>query len=286
MKDLTNQNIKHTKEILLVCILAFTVISPSRADVERKDLRVIRPNLEWSLETTTGINRAVYSVLEKPGSTVSKSSEKVPLVNGRVDGEVTFESVLPNDFRSNMNVVHFGLLATAHPEAEAGTVLNIDGAVVGLVGGKDSTKGGGIAQLVARVGIDKNGKAIWRPLGVLLQQSPVESFYATPLLAVKVDNVTRTWSLYMHDNLVRSNIPLAPQEGAPTIKIRAGTRADSARLLSLAISNAPPLSPDGVVRSNGNKINLKDEYEKGNPTVKRFHSTITGHDKPIKIPGY
>lgn len=190
---------------------------------------------------------------------------------GKVPGmfldDVVYHGELPTKVRQGVTFIHFALDATANASPEDGTLINIDGAVLGYKATRDETTGRGTAELVT-MDMTPDGKSDWKGTGYYFMLGPQGGFTGAPTLCVKVDSGNGTWTLYARDIIIRENLPLLTTEALPTISVRAGRVGDAAVLLDLKVADAPPTRNPAYVKSLNGRVDLAKAHQEGHPNVR------------------
>jgi hypothetical protein len=227
-----------------------------------------RPQITWRKRLANGVD---LGVVYEPDLLNGKIARVTTPNSGKPKDFInddTYYGQLPAEVRGDSEFVHFILRATAREKADEGTVLDIDGAILGFTSVYDERSDRSRVELVAKsIGFD--GKPQWIPLGMTFQVKPGQHV-PLPRLAVHLNHADGMWALQLNDLVIRSGLFLATDATVPTISVRAGKVGDTARLLDLRIDRKAPLaSARNLVVTNG-RIDLKKEYESGNSRIKVF----------------
>ncbi len=262
--------------------LAAAQPAPARNDPER-------PEIVWKKRGSDGRDlglatelNAVVPRLAAPARKPDKK-DKPAKAGGKVPGmfldDITYHGELPAKLRQEVTFVHFALDATANAAPEDGTLLNLDGAIVGFKAKRDETTGRGIAELVT-MDVSADGKPDWKGTGIYFMLGPQGTFTGAPKLCAKIDHKSDTWTLYYRDIILREDLPLLATEAAPTISVRAGQAGDTAVFLDLKVASAPPTRNQAYVRSVNGRVDLARAHREGHPHV--YASGEKFPDKPTK----
>jgi hypothetical protein len=159
--------------------------------------------------------------------------------------------------------VRFLLNGSAKQDPEAGTLINIGGAVMGFILDADSR----LAQIVA-VSDYKDGKRIWSNVGMAVPIESTSGLTGSVPLAVKLQPDTNSWSLFVQDILLAENLPLLSESSALVVKLRpGGSSGDMAILKDLAVK--APARRDNPVKAIDGRIDLAAAYAAGVPNVQK-----------------
>lgn len=230
-----------------------------------------RPTLVWEAKSATGesLGRADRLQLSTSGR---------PEAAGRMSptffsGDTTYSTTLPEAVRDSSQFVHFIFSGTARPSPDEGTVLNFDGAWLGLIAKRDDSTDQGTAQVVVR-DFDPKGALSWKPVGILFHLSPQQdAIIASPTLAIRFDHAAQSWSLYLKDVAMAENLPLLSDGPAPKLSVRAGLAGDQARLIDLQIGDRP-LARENAPSAVQGRTTLAAEFAAGNPKVRAFRGSL------------
>ncbi len=232
-----------------------------------------------------GLATELNAVVPRPAAPAKKpeKKDKPTKEGGKAPSmfldDVTYHGELPAKVRQEVTCVHFALDATAHAEPEEGTLLNLDGAIVGFKAKRDERTGRGMAELVT-MDVSAGGQPDWKGTGIYFMLGPQGSFTGAPKLCARIDHKNDTWALYYRDIVVRENLPLLATEAVPAISVRAGRAGDAAVLLDLRVAKAPPERNPAYVRSVNGKVDLAQAHREGHPHV--YASGEKFPDKPTK----
>lgn len=189
-------------------------------------------------------------------------------------GEVYFAK-LNERVRQKPTFVHFLISGTAKEKPEDGTIINIDGAIIGFKAKRDEVTGRGIARLVALKDM-VNGERVWAPAGINVLLGPRDIVTGSPPLAARLDYAHRTWSLYTGDIILAEGLPLFSDNGHPTVSIRAGAGpGDMAIIKKFELHDNPGGRSAEFIRSTNGKIDAVRAFNEGHPSVRKFSK---GHE--------
>lgn len=255
-----------------LCSLTIAVAqnAPAASDPER-------PEIIWRKRAPDGRDLGLAAELNPPKARPTAPDKKPeakgqPAGSARLDTKMfldsdTYYGELPAKLRQEVSYVHFALDATAQSNPGEGTVLNIDGAIVGFRARRDEITGRGTAELVT-MDVSADGKPEWKGTGIIFMLSPQRGFTGAPMLCAKLDPKNDVWTLYYRDIIVRENLPLLTTATAPTISTRAGKVGDAAMLLDFKIAPTPPARNPAYVRSVNGRIDLAKARREGHPYVR------------------
>jgi hypothetical protein len=243
---------------------------------------VIHPNLDWK-RTDGG---AVGDDFVPIPSNVKKEREKSSLMLRKKDGSGrtatprlldpkiffssnVFGAELPAEIRQKGAYVRFLVQGTAKEDPELGTIFNIAGAILGYKARLNEGKTVG-ADLVAAVDF-ADGKRVWESVGVYMPVSLESKLTGNPPLCVKFDWAKNTWSMLVDDIVVREELPLYPEKGPDSVKIRAGSASgDIAMIKDISYSDHPSPRAGSPIRLNAaGKLDLEAALRAGLPGVHR-----------------
>ena len=228
-----------------------------------------RPHIVWHKRMANGVNLGAISEPDTLGGKPTRTTSPYSVKPKDFINDDIYYGELPNQIRTDRDFAHFILHGTARDNPDDGTVLNIDGAVIGfLVRPNKNPDSEGYARLAVKT-IGADGSTRWVPLNILLHLIPGQRI-SLPKLAVHFNRQTNTWALYLKDIIIQDKIPLLGTDDVPTISVRAGRFGDTARLLDLKIAKAPPHRGQRTLKARDGRIDLKKEYEAGNSRVKAF----------------
>ena len=167
-----------------LCSLTIAVAqnAPAASDPER-------PEIIWRKRAPDGRDLGLAAELNPPKARPAASDKKPeakgqPAVSARLDTKMfldsdTYYGELPAKLRQEVSYVHFALDATAQSNPGEGTVLNIDGAIVGFRARRDEITGRGTAELVT-MDVSADGKPEWKGTGIIFMLSPQRGFTGAP----------------------------------------------------------------------------------------------------------
>jgi hypothetical protein len=170
----------------------------------------------------------------------------------RLEGGRRYTARLPGLVRHEPAFVEIAFSGSARAEPADGTVINVDGAILGF----RRTGSGELCELVAR-DRDASGEAVWRPTGVFtFSRVPEQPVSAGPF-TLGIDPGARSWTLFRGDQVILGNLGLFPPDPRPAIVCDAGREGDTAVISSLAFLPhgprplAAPVMTDGAITLPG-----------------------------------
>ncbi|MGH8016888.1 MAG: hypothetical protein ACREIA_01145 [Opitutaceae bacterium] len=167
----------------------------------------------------------------------------------------------------------FLLRGTMRAEPEQGTILNIDGAVMGFREQKKPARAAdqtpNLAELVT-LDVDESGAQVWRGTGFHYSLHAEDPLSGGTKMCVRLDHAEKTWTLYFRDLIVAEGLPLFALSERPTVTIRAGlVPEDEAWVNDLrVVAKLPGRGPFGLPAENG-RLDLKGARERGDPRLDR-----------------
>lgn len=178
-------------------------------------------------------------------------------------GGRAYAADLPGSLRGQATFVRFLLSGTAKADPESGTILNIDGAILGfrtLAGTPEAVE-------VVTTDAPAAGQRTWRPVGMALRIDARNGLTGSPPLAVRLDHATRTWTLYMQDLILAENLPLLTEPGAPRVTVQPGGGPGDLAILKELVLKEPGHRPDNPIKAVNGRIDLAAEHQAGTPGV-------------------
>jgi len=245
----------------LIAVCAFA-LPPSEASAkdEAKSPATLNQPLKWhkvgkdgrreELAKSPANGPKASAVFKKPDGSAGTRQISPAL---RLTGDAYYVAELPDAVRSDPLFVDFSISGTAGSTPDQGSIINVDGAVIGfqLRPGVDRAD-------VMVLDIGSDGQPIWHKAGWGLPIDPTKHITASPRMAVRLDHKNVEWSLYANDVLVMGGLPLlaAKDKGAPAITLKAGpVDSDTLVLKRIRIGVKPsgrgkeflPAGPDGWI---------------------------------------
>jgi len=190
----------------------------------------------------------------------------------RFTGEKVHFAELDRNVREQPVHVSFLLSAVMRERPEEGTILNIDGAVIGFrhrapqVEGEPATH----AELVT-MDIDPAGNTIWQPTRIYYPLGADPAFAGSPKMCVRLDHAARSWTLLFRDIVLAEDLPLFATGEQPVVSLRAGLPGDTAWLKELKVRASPPGRPaDALPMAANGRLDLAKAHAEGDRRVIRL----------------
>lgn len=184
---------------------------------------------------------------KEDGTIVSR--EASPAIQRR--GSSIYVADLPEAVRRELLFVDFSISGTAGSTADQGSIIDIDGAIIGFQLEPEVNR----AEVMVLV-LGGDDQPVWRKAGWGLPIDPNKQVTASPRMAVRLDYKNSRWALFANDVLVAGDLPLFSDKGAPTIRLKAGLlETDLLILKRIRIADKPsgrdkkfiPAGPDGRI---------------------------------------
>lgn len=213
------------------------------------------------------IPKIIRTKRDEKGKAVA-AREVLPLSPKLYYAGETYYAELDTEIRNKTKFLHFILSGTAKQNPGEGTIINIDGAILGFTAHRDEATGRGLARIVTLDELD--GNPVWVPVGVHVRLGPQDIITGSPPLAVRLDHKHNTWALFASNLLIAEGLPLFSEGATPTVSIRAGqAHGDMAVLKHFQVHDNPGGRDGKFLPSVNGKIDLEKAFEEGNPLVRR-----------------
>ena len=223
--------------------------------------------IETELADKTRPAVAKINVVKQDGSTVQRVLYGLDVKRFR--GSAVHYAILPASVRQKPTFVDFILSGTVGSEPDSGSVINVDGAILGFQFAKagSAQKPTYRAQAVY-MDADANGNKRWKPTGYSTFIMPGQEMDGAAKLGIRLDYVHHRWAFYRSDILVKDNLPLFSQNGPPKISLRAGLLdTDVLALEELKISDKPYSRPDIYLPAVNGKIDIAKAKREHDPRL-------------------
>jgi hypothetical protein len=154
-------------------------------------------------------------------------------------GARRYVTELPAVLRDAPSHLEIAFSGTARATPEEGTVLNLDGAMVGFLRPVDRPGEMGLITLAMR-DLDGQGRPVWRATPIHLRSGPMDELVSSGPFTVELDHARGRWALFRNDEPLMRDLRLFTQGARPTAAITAGQEDDLAIMQSFSVL---PLGP-------------------------------------------
>lgn len=285
--------------LLILCSSPLTAAdAPKKSDASATAVDPTVPKLTWNKVKSDGTQELAPELQDKtPGkATVIRKnpdgSQRISTLNSidlkTFQGQAVYRSELPSSVRKNVTFVNFRVSGTPGEKVEDGSVINIDGAILGFQARQPSSRQpyeSIRAQLMVR-DLSPDGNLTWRAVNWWMSIDPQKYITVSAPIGVKLDHATNTWALYHNDLLVAENLPLFYDEKKPTVSVRAGDGpSDILELKVFKVSDKPKgRNEDGQLPATDGKIDFAKAVRENDPRLKpaggfTFHPLEKKQDK-------
>ena len=169
--------------------------------------------------TTSGPQSVKINAQDKSGKPVDLAMTFFP--TNRFAGHQTEYLRLPGYVRAKPTFINFFIHATPAADPDNGTIVNVDGAIIGFQQ-VVATDGSGILARIVVKSIDSHGKPVWQNSKIVLSLSAGGPRAVGVRLGVRLDPENSRWSLYLTDMNAADDIPLFAEQKDARLSIRAG----------------------------------------------------------------
>jgi hypothetical protein len=190
-----------------------------------------KPDLKWSRTNDDGSEADEKMLTPSPGAAFKLTRQNpdgtsalvsIPgLSTSHFVGHATRNLKLPYAIRKKPTFINFLVHATPAPDPDSGTILNVDGAIIGFKAFNADNGSRILARIVVR-NVDPDGKPYWQDSHAVLLFADKEGRALPVRLGVCLDSTNNSWSLYQTDFVIADNLPLFTSSGAPLLSVRPG----------------------------------------------------------------
>ena len=152
-------------------------------------------------------------------------------------GADTYYCELDPAIRAKVTFVEVKIRPAVVQNADAGTILNIDGAVIGFAQLANNQGPAAFELLIQDSG--KDGKPTWVKTGLVYAINAQDHHPAPVRISVRLDHKNKVWALLLNNIVIDDFVALAGTESKPTFSICAGA-GQTVRLQGLTVLEGPP----------------------------------------------
>lgn len=215
--------------------------------------------------------RGIAGVRRRKGAATGKARTQAVMTMGaiRLAPAKEYYAELPESVRRGPSFVQFIISGVAKTKPEDGTILDMDGAVVGFrLTNKPAAQAEAAdeAQLVV-MDLDSNGELKWRETGLYFALDPGKALTGSPKLCARLDPENLSWTLLYRDIVVEQDLPLISGQLKPTLSVRASSGGEDAVLKNLEFRSAPPARSAVFPAAVNGVISLDAAFKAKNPNV-------------------
>ncbi len=247
-----------------------SAVLPTQLRWQKRDAAGWSTGLVPELQPREGKRVIGHKIKRAPDGAITERHEMRALDPKIFHGSDTFFAELDPSVRAAPAYLHFMLSGVMRARPEEGTILNIDGAVLGFREQPPRVAGEApkLAELVT-YDVDAAGAFVWRPTGVFFTLHADRPLSAAPKLCVRLDHAAQSWTLLARDIVVAGDLALFSVEERPVVSIRAGLPGDEAWLKDLKVRRAPPRRPPHFLPAENGRLDLARAYAEGDERVIR-----------------
>lgn len=147
-------------------------------------------------------------------------------------------SLLPKTIRTGLSYVEVAFSGVARELPEHGTIMNIDGAVIGFSAKRNGEKSGPAEMMV--MDLNSEGKRFWRRTGYIFAFTSTDQLLESPRINVVFGVKAPTWTLQVGGFTILESIALLDRVDQPIAVLTPGPGAERALINRLAVREGAP----------------------------------------------
>lgn len=191
-------------------------------------------DLDAAGRPTGPVVRSRYRV-DDSGKIIGEAQAGAPLY---VEHGRQLVSLLPKAIRTGHSYVEVAFSGVARDLPEHGTIMNIDGAIIGFSAKRNGEKSGPAEMMV--LDVNSEGKRFWRRTGYIFAFTSTDQLIESPRINVVFGAKAPTWALQVGGFTILESITLLDRADQPMALLTPGPGAERALINRLAVKEGVP----------------------------------------------